>query len=303
MSIRHLIVAAFAASACAAHADVIQTPAASQSGFLSSWTTGNGTDVLNSGLFSGLNLIGGISHSQASKASGDQGSATLADVLYGKASASLGQGGEAQTKLYFQQGIEGSYLLGAGNGVLAAMLGTGVSVVGSSDGVLVSKGQAGTGLPGGGGSSGGGGGGGSSGAGGGGSSGGGGGGSSGGGAGPSGGGSGGGAGGSGGSGGGGGGSSGGAPGGSSGDSSGGSAGGGSTGNNGGGNAGDTTGGQPGAIVEHPAGGGGPALVTLPPGGNVQPQPAPATDVPEPSSIALMLAGMLGAGSVLRRRKR
>jgi len=128
MSIRHLIVAALAASACAAHADVIQTPAASQSGFLSSWTTGNGTDVLNSGLFSGMNLIGGISHSQASKASGDQGSATLADVLYGKASASLGQVGEAQTKLYFQQGIEGSYLLGAGNGVLAAMLGTGAIV-------------------------------------------------------------------------------------------------------------------------------------------------------------------------------
>ncbi|HWJ95278.1 MAG TPA: PEP-CTERM sorting domain-containing protein [Telluria sp.] len=285
MSIRHLIVAALAASACAAHADVIQTPAASQSGFLTSWTTGNGTDVLNSGLFSGLNLIGGISNSEASKASASQGGATLADVLYGKASASLGQGADGQTKLYFQQGIEGTYLLGAGHGILAAMLGNGVSVVGSADGVVVSKGQTGAMI-----SSGGGGGsststttttttttssGGTTS-----------------------------------------GSTTGATGstgnagntgntGNNGNANTGNNGSGSTNSNAGGNAGGTTGGLPGAIISHPEEA-GPVLVTLPPSGQGNPggqQQTPSADVPEPSSIALMLAGMLGAGSVLRRRKR
>jgi hypothetical protein len=155
MLIRQLIVAALAASACAAHADVI--PAAgsagttAQSGILAGWTGANGADVMSSGVLSGnLSLIGGIAYGDASKASGNQGSATLADVLYGKASASIGQSANGQTTLFYKQGIEGMYLLGSGHGILAAMLGTSMSVVGSSDGVVVSKGQQGSGSSGGG---------------------------------------------------------------------------------------------------------------------------------------------------------
>lgn len=276
MLIRQFIVAALAASACAAHADVIPSTGSAgstaQGGFLSSWTGANGASILSSGVLRGnVSLIGGISYDAASKASGNQGTATLADVLYGKASASIGQSADGQTKLYYQQGIDGMYLVGAGHGILAAMLGPGVSVVGSSDGVIISNAKAGGGAAVGSGGSGGGGG--SSGGGGGGS-------------------------------------------GGSGSSGGGSGGGGGQNPGAGAGTGGTTGGSPGATVDHSADGGitvtlpvpaqVPPVADVPPpfGGNPQgDEGGQVAEVPEPSSIALVFAGLLGAGGLARRRKR
>jgi hypothetical protein len=268
MSIRYLVAVALMAGACAAHADVIpsSTTASAASTFLSGWTTGNGTDVMSSGVMSGnLNLIGGVAY----------GSAASADALFTKASGSLGTAADS-AKLYYTKGVEGMYLLGAGHGLLAAMLGNGVSVVSSNGGVVVSDGTAAAQQGGGGGStvSTGGGSTGSTG----------------------------------------GGSTGKTGGGSTGKTGGGgtgSTGGGTTGSTGGGTTGSTGGGTTGSTGGGATGGTGG--VFLPPDEvNIAPPQVqldlptdvgPAATVPEPSTIALMLAGLLGAGSLSRRRNR
>jgi hypothetical protein len=283
MLIRYLAAVALMAGACAAHADVIpsSTTASAASTFLSGWTTGNGTDVMSSGVISGnLNLIGGVAY----------GSAASADALFTKASGSLGTAADS-AKLYYTKGVEGMYLLGAGHGLLAAMLGNGVSVVSSNGGVVVSDGTAAAQQGGGGGSTvstGGG----STGSTGGGTTG-----STGGGS-------------TGKTGGGTTGSTGGGTTGSTGGGATGSTGGGATGSTGGGATGTTGGGATGSTGGGTTGGTGG--VFLPPEGNIAPPQVqldlptdvgPTATVPEPSTIALMLAGLLGAGSLSRRRNR
>jgi hypothetical protein len=131
MSIRHLVVASLLISAGAAHADVVSS--ASQPAFQTGWTSGNGSSVIGSGVFgSGVSLVGGIAHN-ANK--------DLTSALVGSASASLSQS-EAQ-KLFVQQGIDASYVLSAGNGLLAARFGNSAAVINDGDGVKIVQGQTG----------------------------------------------------------------------------------------------------------------------------------------------------------------
>lgn len=245
MSIRHLVVASLLVSAGAAQADVVSS--ASQPGFQSGWTTGNGSSVISSGVLgSGVSLVGGVSHNANSD---------LTSTLVGKASASLSQS-DAQN-LFVQQGIDANYVLSAGNGLLAARYGNSVSVINDGDGVKIVGGQGGTGTA------------------------------------PV---------------------AGGAVGGGS--AGGGAAVGGSAPVSGGGSTGGSTGG-----TTPVAGGSGSVDVSLPPvagdtgtdagGGNAglpisanpgMALPELAAEVPEPSTIALMLAGVMGAGFFGRRRK-
>lgn len=136
MLIRHLVVAGLLAGAGAAHAEVVST-----TGFQNGWTAGNGSSVIGSGVLgSDVSLVGGVAHS----ANGD-----LSSALVGKASASLSTA-DAQ-KLFVQQGIDASYVLSAGNGLLAARYGNSVSVVNDGDGVKILPGQtagSGSALPG-----------------------------------------------------------------------------------------------------------------------------------------------------------
>jgi hypothetical protein len=131
MSIRHLVVASLLISAGVAQADVVSS--ASQPAFQSGWTSGNGSSVIGSGVFgSGVSLVGGIAHNA---------NTDLTSVLVGKASASLSQS-EAQ-KLFVQQGIDASYVLSAGNGLLAARFGNSAAVINDGDGVKIVQGQTG----------------------------------------------------------------------------------------------------------------------------------------------------------------
>jgi hypothetical protein len=131
MSIRHLVVASLLISAGVAQADVVSS--ASQPAFQSGWTSGNGSSVIGSGVFgSGVSLVGGIAHNA---------NTDLTSVLVGKASASLSQS-EAQ-KLFVQQGIDASYVLSAGNGLLAARFGNSAAVINDGDGVKIVQGHTG----------------------------------------------------------------------------------------------------------------------------------------------------------------
>jgi len=131
MSIRHLVVASLLISAGVAQADVVSST--SQPAFQSGWTTGNGSSVIGSGVLgSGVSLVGGIAHNANSD---------LTSALVGKASASLSQS-DAQ-KLFVQQGIDASYVLSAGNGLLAARFGNSAAVINDGDGVKIVQGQTG----------------------------------------------------------------------------------------------------------------------------------------------------------------
>lgn len=135
MTIRPIVAAALMACALTAHADVISASSSSTSSFLSGWTTGSGASVIGSGVLSGnVSLVGGIAYGASD--------GSLADALIDKASSSLGAAADG-TELFYSKGIEGVYLLGKGHGILAAMLGNGVSVIGSSNGVVVKQGSTG----------------------------------------------------------------------------------------------------------------------------------------------------------------
>lgn len=124
MSTRYLIAALLMTSACVAQADVLPA-SGSQSSFLSGWTTADGSNVVNSGT-----LIGGVAYGNDS--------ADMVKALYDKASAST-VGGEVNLSL--SQGIEGTYVVGTSNAIMAAMLGNGVSVVNTADGKKVLTGS------------------------------------------------------------------------------------------------------------------------------------------------------------------
>jgi len=131
MSIRHLVVASLLISSGSAQADVVSS--ASQPAFQTGWTSGNGSSVIGSGVLgSGVSLVGGIAHNA---------NTDLTSVLVGKASASLSQS-DAQ-KLFVQQGIDASYVLSAGNGLLAARFGNSAAVINDGDGVKIVQGQTG----------------------------------------------------------------------------------------------------------------------------------------------------------------
>jgi hypothetical protein len=129
MSTRYLIAALLMTSACAAHADVTTSTPAS-SGFLSSWTTGNGTDVIGSGVLSdNASLIGGVAHGS---------DANLTQALYQKASANAAQT-DGVVKISYSQGIEGDFLTRTSNAILVAMLGDSLSAVSSPDGAVITS--------------------------------------------------------------------------------------------------------------------------------------------------------------------
>ena len=126
MSTRYLIAALLMTSACVAQADVLPAGSTAQSSFLSGWTTSNGSNVVNSG-----SLVGGVAYGSDN--------ATLVKALYDKASASAGQAG-GDVNLSLSQGIEGTYVVGTSNAIMAAMLGNGVSVVNTADGKKITTG-------------------------------------------------------------------------------------------------------------------------------------------------------------------
>lgn len=130
MSTRYLIAALLMTSACVAHADVATSTPAS-SGFLSSWTTGNGSSVIGSGVLNDASLIGGVANGS---------SPSLSQALYQKASANAAQTGGVM-KISYSQGIDGMYLTSTSNAMLVAMLGDNVSAVSSPDGAIITTGS------------------------------------------------------------------------------------------------------------------------------------------------------------------
>ncbi len=134
MSIRHIAAAALLVCAGVAHADPIASASAT-GGFLNNWTTGAGTDVLGSGVLGSgnMNLVGGVSHASANNTG-------MTEALLSQSSTNMVNG---STQLFVSQGIEGSYLLASGNGILAASLGSGKSVIASAGGGVIVDANAG----------------------------------------------------------------------------------------------------------------------------------------------------------------
>src|SRR5437764_7563632 len=129
MSTRYLIAALLMTSTCVAHADVTPATPAS-SGFLSSWTTGDGSSVIGSGVLSNnVSLIGGVAHGS---------DAGLTQDLYQKASASAAQT-NGVVKVSYSQGIQGDFLTRTSNAVLVAMLGDSLSAVSSPAGASITS--------------------------------------------------------------------------------------------------------------------------------------------------------------------
>jgi len=107
-------------------------------GFQNGWTAGNGSSVIGSGVLGNdVSLVGGVAHS----ANGN-----LSSALVGKASASLSTA-DAQ-KLFVQQGIDANYVLSAGNGMLAARYGNSMSVINDGEGVKIINAGGGAASPG-----------------------------------------------------------------------------------------------------------------------------------------------------------
>lgn len=130
MTTRYLIAAAFLfGSACGAQADVLPaSTSTAQSGFLSSWTTGNGTDVASTGVLgNGTTLVGG-------------GSAGVAQALYQKASANVGAT-DGKINLSMAEGLNGTYVVKTGNKALAALYGNGVQVMTTAEGTIITDGK------------------------------------------------------------------------------------------------------------------------------------------------------------------
>ena len=127
MSTRYLIAALLMTSACVAHADVTTSTPVS-SGFLSTWTTGNGADVAGT-LSNNASLIGGVAHGA---------DASVTQALYQQASANAAQT-DGIVKISYSQGIQGDFLTRTSNAMLVAMLGDSLSAVTSPDGAIITS--------------------------------------------------------------------------------------------------------------------------------------------------------------------
>lgn len=122
MSTRYLVAAAvLLGSACAAQADVLPSSStAPVSTYLTSWTS-NGTDIASSGVLgSGTSLVGGSTY----------GSGSLTESLMQQASSTVG----TSSKLSYEKGVNGTYVVATSNFKTAAMIGEGVSLVAGNNG-------------------------------------------------------------------------------------------------------------------------------------------------------------------------